>query len=198
MAMENSNNFDNLFKIAKRVKTFGIISAIIMIILGGIAIFSPLLGQSILIWSMVIGLFISGVEEIVNFFSTPKGSRNGFSLAIGIIWVVLFILLFISAVSADAISNLYALGAFDYFLAIMVAFSCIFEAINQFCLCGVVSKAGFGKGGLIASGILRLIAGIIILSFPIGSIITLEIFYAVFLVIGGISLLCTCLSFKNR
>lgn len=197
--MENSNTLlARAREAAKKLKTFGIIIAIIMILLGAVACFAPILGQQIVLWSMVAGLFISGIEEIINFCASPKGLRNGFALATGIIWVILCIMLFISAINADALSSLFTIVAFDYFLAIMLAFSCIFNAISDFCLCGRAEELGRTKGGLIASGVLGILAGIVIMSFPVGSIITLEIFYAAFLLIGGIALLCRCLSYKTK
>lgn len=181
----------------KKLKTFGIVISIAMIILGVISSFSPLLGQSIVIWMMVGGLFIYGIEEIVNYCAAPKCLKNGFSLASGIIWVVLCVILFVSALGADTVSKLFALGAFDYFIAVIISFSCIFNAVNDFCVCGKAEEMGRSKGGMIAAGILELLAGFAILSYPIGSVITLEIFYAIFLTAGGIALLCRCLAYNT-
>ena len=179
------------------MKVLGIIVAVFMIVFGGIACFAPIIGQAIVIWMMIGGLFIYGVDEIITYCASPKEFRNGFSLASGIIWVVLCIILFVSAVNADAISSFIAIAQFDYFLAIMISFSCIFSAINDFCICGKAEELGRSKGGMIVSGILGILAGLIIMSYPVGSIITLEIFYSIFLFAGGIVLLCRCLSLKT-
>ena len=196
--MDNSTNIlTRVSEAFKKLKAFGIVVAILMIILGGVSCCSPILGQRIVLWMMVIGLFIYGINEIVTYCASPKGYRNGFSLASGIIWVVLCIILFTSAISADSISKLVAIGQFDYFLAIMISFSCIFSAINDFCICGKAEELGRSKGGMIVSGILGILAGLIIMSYPVGSIITLEIFYSIFLFAGGIVLLCRCLSLKT-
>ena len=185
-------------EVFKKLKAFGIIVAILMIILGAVCLFNPFGGQKIVIWLMVGVLLIYGIDEIITYCASPKEFRNGFSLASGIIWVVLCIILFVSAVNADAISSFIAIAQFDYFLAIMISFSCIFNAVNDFCVCGKAEELGRSKGGLIASGILGLLAGFAIMSFPVGSVITLEIFYAIFLISGGITLLCRCLSQKTK
>ena len=197
--MENNNTILSKARASlKKMKVLGIIVAVFMIVFGGIACFAPIIGQAIVIWMMIGGLFIYGVDEIITYCASPKEFRNGFSLASGIIWVVLCIILFVSAVNADAISSFIAIAQFDYFLAIMISFSCIFNAVNDFCVCGKAEELGRSKGGLIASGILGLLAGFAIMSFPVGSVITLEIFYAIFLISGGITLLCRCLSQKTK
>ena len=112
--MDNSTNIlTRVSEAFKKLKAFGIVVAILMIILGGVSCCSPILGQRIVLWMMVIGLFIYGINEIVTYCASPKGYRNGFSLASGIIWVVLCIILFTSAISADSISKLVAIGQFD-------------------------------------------------------------------------------------
>jgi len=179
----------------KKLKTLGIIASIIMIILGIVTVINPGKGNVIGVWLMVIGVLIYGIMEIVIYCKLPKEIRNGASLAMGIIWVVLCVFLIIGAIAAPTMDKIAALGAFDYFIAVMIAFSMFFSAISEFCSCKNAEALGRSKGGMIASGILGILCGIIILTYPIGSVITLIWFYGLFLLIGGISLFCRCMSY---
>lgn len=191
-----STLYEKTQEIFRKIKVLGIIIAILMILLGIVSCFSPLLGESIVIWLMVISLFIYGLEEIITFFASPKGNRDGFSLAIGIIWVVLCLLLFLDTIFSNELDNLFKVVSFNYFLAILVSFSCIFDAVRNFCLAPHADELESNKGGMILIGVLELLAGITILSFPVGSIITLTTFFSIFILVEGVALLIRCLTFK--
>ena len=182
----------------KRAKIVGIITAILMIILGLITFIAPIEGETIFIWMMIIGLLIFGVQEIIVFFRSPKGNRSGLALVCGILFVILAVMTIIRAVNATAIEAIIALGTFNYVLAVVVGVSLIFDGVNAFILSGRAEELGHSKGGMIVVGILDIICALIIMSFPIGSIITLHIFFGIFLFVGGISLLVKCFSMHTK
>lgn len=179
-------------EIKEKLMKFGKIAAIIMIVLGVLAFFAPVFSERMLIWMMVIGLFVYGIEELMTYFKTPKKSRQGVMLASGILWVVFFFMCLSYAINTDATEKLIALGSFNAFIAVLIAVSCIFNGVSRISMSGKAEELGLSKGGLLASGILDLLTGLIVMTYPVGSVITLEMVYGIFLVVGGISLFCRC------
>ena len=170
----------------------GKVASITMIILGLLAFLAPTFSERLLIWIMVIGLFVYGVEELLIYFKSPKNLRQGAMLASGILWVVFFFMCLSYAINTDATEKLIALGSFNVIIAVLISVSCIFNGVNRISLSGKAEELGLSKGRLMASGILDLLTGIIVMTYPIGSVITLEMVYGIFLVVGGISLYCRC------
>ena len=178
-----------------RMKGFGIVISILMILLGIGMFFVPVGATAVAMWLMVAGLLLHGIMEIVTYCKLPKGARDGWKLAGGIIWAVIAVLLIIGGLSAPTAAKLVAWGNFELLIAFMVGFTSIFNGIKVLCSYSEVKAMGGSTLGCILSGILGIIVGIIVLSYPIGSVITLTVFYGLFLLIGGISLLCRALSF---
>lgn len=194
--MFNEEMLGKAKEVLKKMKVFGIIVAIIMILLGACIFFVPESAAVIILWMMVAGMLILGISEIIFFCSMPKGARNGWNLASGIIWVVLAVMLMLCDLNADVAEKLVLYGSIEMMLGFMVGFSILFNGISMLCAVREVRAIG-GSGALcIVGGILSILAALTILSYPIGAFITVTIFYGLFLLVGGISLLCRVLSFK--
>ena len=180
----------------KSLRSLGIIMSVLMIIMGAVLFIIPTLAAAIAVWSMVLGILFYGILDIVVYFKLPKESRDGNDLGMGIIWIVIGLFLTYGCLFASDAAQLVAWGTFEYTIAFMVSFSCIFSGIKAFTFCSTAKSMGQSTAGFIFGGILNIIAGIIILTYPIGSAITLTVFYGLFLLICGISLLCRVLSCK--
>lgn len=180
----------------KNIKGLAICIAILMILLGLTMFFLPVTAIAIAIWMMVAGLILRGIVDIVIYCKTPAQIRDGWFLATGIIWVVLGCVLVYFGINGSELDKLVAMGSFTMVLAIMISFTCIFEGIKCFCTVSEAKKMGGGNAAAlrVISGVLGVLVGIIILSYPIGSFLTLTVFYGLFLTIGGIALLIRTLS----
>lgn len=179
----------------KKMKGFGIGISILMILLGLVMFFLPAGAAVLAMWMMVLGLLFRGILELVVYSKYPKEARDGWTLATGIIWVAIALLLILGGLSASTAEKLVAWGNFEMLIAFMVGFTSIFIGIKTLCSSGSAKAMGGSALGCILSGLLGIIVGILVLSYPIGSVITLTVFYGLFLTIGGISLLCRVLSF---
>jgi len=179
----------------KRIKGFGIVLSILMILLGFSMFFVPASAAVIAMWLMTVGLLLRGISDIVTYFNAPKEMRDGWNLASGIIWVIIAISLIAGGLSASLAQKLVVWGNFEMLIGFMVGFTALFNGIKTICSVKEVKAMGGSSAICVVSGILGIIVGLIVLSYPIGSVITLTVFYGLFLIIGGISLLCKALAF---
>ena len=70
-------------------------------------------------------------------------------------------------------------------LAIWIAVALVFEGVSEIVL-GVSHREAPGRGWLVAGGVLGVIAGIVMLAWPFGSIVVLTLAAGIWLVIIGI------------
>ncbi|MCQ2512937.1 MAG: DUF308 domain-containing protein [Lachnospiraceae bacterium] len=181
----------------RKIKWVGIVVSILMILLGIAVFFIPESAGIILMFLMAIGMVIRGAADIIMFCQAPKGTRNGWMLAGGIAWAIIAAFLIVGYLKADYIGKLFLWGNIEMVIGFMVGFTSIFSAVNAFCSIREIKAMGGSAAGPILSGILGILVGMICLTYPIGSVITLTIFYSVFLIAGGISMLCLFLSYKK-
>jgi len=192
----NDTMFARAKDLYKKVKGVGIAVAILMIIMGIVMFLLPATATTIAMWLMVSCLLIDGIGNIIIFFGMPKGTRSGWSLAVGIIWIIIAITLISGGLNASFAEALVIWGTFEMLIGFMVGFTSIFDGIETLCLSGKVGEMGGSKAGCIIAGILELLVGIIVLTYPIGAVITLTVFYGLFIAIFGVSMLCRILSNK--
>jgi len=191
----NENFLARVKEVYNRMKTFGIVLSVLMILLGIAMFYIPQSGAVIAMWFMTVGLLVRSSFDIVVYFKTPNELRDGWDLASGIIWTVIAILLIIGGLSASAAQKLVVWGTFELAIGFMVGFTALFNGIKTLCFTKEVKEMGGSTWKCILSGILGIFVGLIVLTYPIGSVITLTVFYGLFLLIGGIALLCKVLSF---
>ena len=135
-------------------------------------------GPSILVAAVLFGLFLvlSGIVEIAFAFTLDVSVGNR-------------ILLFLSG----ALSVILGVLAFRHFgqgyaillLAIWIAVALVFQGVSEIAL-GVSHREAPGRGWLVAGGVLGVIAGIVVLAWPFGSIVVLTLVTGIWLVIIGI------------
>ncbi len=178
----NMNNTVN--KMAGSSKTAGIIIAVCMVVLGVLIFVAPLIVGLGIAYLVTIGFIIYGIFNIVTYIRIPSSMRNGWTLANGIIFVLLGILILAEALGSD-MGKLSMMSTFSF----LIGFFALFGGINQIASYGALKEAGAEKTGwILASGILNLIVGILIICAPIMGLFTIEIVFAIYLIIGGIAL----------
>ena len=126
-----------------------------------------------------IGIIIYGVYQIVKYAKTPADAKNSWSLANGIIFIILGVIAATSGVIARAEMFAFILG----FLALM-------SGISQISAFGAFKKSGqAGMGGLVVSGIINIIIAIFFILSPFAATWAFQWIFGIYLLIGGIALL---------
>lgn len=184
MYMNNGTLIEEGMQILKKMKAAGIVISIIMFLLGICMFIEPISTSIVMIWLMVFGLLLIGIGKIVSFCRMPKGGRDGFLLATGILLIIASILLICRGLNFGfaVTANIMA------FVAIMIGFICVFSGIGRICMSGVVAECGGSKGLTIVSGILEIICGMLVLCAPITGLFALTVAFGLFLGIMGVAM----------
>lgn len=166
-------------KVSGGSKKGGIIIAVCMIVLGILFFVWPLIMALGIEFIAAIGIIIYGVYQIVHYAKMPADARNSWSLANGIIFIILGILAASTGVIARAEMFAFLLG----FLALM-------SGINQISAFGAYKKSGAaGAGGLIVSGIINIILAIFFILTPFAATWVFQWVFGIYLLVGGIAFL---------
>jgi uncharacterized membrane protein HdeD (DUF308 family) len=136
-------------------------------------------GKSILVAAVLFGayLLISGIAQVVSAFASPvtPGSR-----------VLLFITGALSIVLGVLAFRHFGQGYAVLLLAIWIGVGFIFQGVAEAGM--ALSHSGLpARGWHIFSGIVGVIAGVIVLAWPFGSIVTLALVAGAWLIVIGIS-----------
>ncbi len=165
-------------KVTKGNKVGGIIIAICMIVLGILMFVKPIVTMIAVEYIACVGFIIYGVYQIIIYIRTPSELKNGWTLANGIIFTILGILMITSSIFSVVTTFAFLLG----FLA-------LFGGITQISSYGVFKKAGEpGAGWILASGIINIVLSLFLLLAPFAATWALEFVLAIYLIVGGIAL----------
>ena len=203
--MENQNNNEKKRTQAQRMslndafdtivkgnKVGGIIVAICMIILGILIFMAPVITGLGIAYVITIGFIIFGVYSIIAYCRTPSVYRNGWTLANGIIYILLGILILAEAVGGP-IGKIEMLSTF----AFLIGFFALFGGITQISSYGVFRNSGAqGAGWLLLSGIINIILGIIVICSPLAGWFAVEWVFGIYLIVGGVALFAEACSGK--
>ncbi len=186
----------NLNNVAKKMtgghKTAGIIIAICMVVIGILIFSAPLILGLGLGYLVTIGFIVYGIFQIIAYVRTPAEYRNGWTIANGIIFTLLGILILAQALGTP-FGNLNMLSTFSF----IIGFFALFGGITQISSYGAFKKSGEpGSGWILASGIINLLLGILIICAPIAGWFTIEWIFAIYLIVGGIALFAEACSGK--
>ena len=173
-------------------KTAGAVIAICMDAIG-ILIFAAPYAMGIGIgYFVTAGFIVYGIFEIIAYVRTPADYRNGWTLANGIIFTLIGVLILVEALGSP-IGKLNMLSTFSF----IIGFFALFGGITQVSSYGAFKSAGEpGAGWVLASGIINLILGILIICAPITGWFTIQWIFAIYLIIGGVALFAEALSGK--
>ncbi|MEA5004457.1 MAG: DUF308 domain-containing protein [Christensenella sp.] len=186
----NVNDIAN--KVVGGNKTVGIIVAICMVVIGILIFATPVAAAVGLGYLITIGFIIFGVFEIFAYFRTPADHRNGWTLANGIIFTLIGILILIEALGARW-GKLDMLAVFSF----IIGFFALFSGITQISSYGAFKNSkNSASGWYLASGIINLILGILIICAPIAGWFTIQFIFGIYLIVGGIALFAEACSGK--
>ncbi len=134
-------------------------------------------GQTIVVVAVLFGVYliVSGIVQLVQGFNKDNStSERVLAIIVGVISIVLGILCFRGGIANGV-----------YILSLFIGFSFLFRGIWQL-VGGLQGKGMQGRGLLILSGVLGIIAGIIVLTVPLDSLVVLVWITGIWLVIMGI------------
>ncbi|MEF9863916.1 MAG: DUF308 domain-containing protein [Christensenellaceae bacterium] len=181
------NMNDAARKVSGGTKVGGIIVAIIMIVLGILFFVKPVVTMIAVEWIAAIGIMLYGLWQVIAYIKTPSDMKNGWSLANGIIFIILGILILTMGIGGRAEMFAFLLG-----------FMAMFSGINQIASYAAFKKSGEpGAGWILASGIINLILGIFFILTPFVATWAMQWIFAIYLIIGGIALFAEACSGKT-
>jgi uncharacterized membrane protein HdeD (DUF308 family) len=175
-------------KILQGNRMFGIIAAVVMILFGVLFVASPL-GMAYLTEVFVMcGLIVYGVFRIVAYVRTPAEARAGWTLANGIISIVLGVII----LSAPPVVVIEA-------FAFILGFFAISSGINLIVMSGQIKReTGTGSTWAVVSGVINLVMGVFLVISPFALTFALDFVFGVYLVVGGIALIVETLGSRPR
>lgn len=165
-------------------RTAGIVIAICMVVIGILIFVAPLIMGLGIAYLVTIGFIVYGIFAIVAYVRTPSDYRNGWTLANGIIFTLLGVLILAEALGGQ-FGKINMISTFSF----IIGFFALFGGITQISSYGAFKKEGTpGAGWILASGIINLILGIIVICAPIAGWFAMEWIFAIYLIIGGVAL----------
>ena len=165
-------------QIARGNKKVGIIVAICMIVLGILLTIWPLTVSAVGAYIATIAFVIYGVYQIVVYARTPHDYKNGWTLANGIIYIILGILLLTEGAAARIETFAFILG-----------FIAMYTGIMQCAGYGALRRADAqGAGWVLLSGILNIILSFFLLLTPFAAVWAMAYVVGIYLIVGGVAL----------
>jgi uncharacterized membrane protein HdeD (DUF308 family) len=173
-------------KITRGNKIAGIITGILMVVLGILFFAMPIRTGYVVAIIATVGFIFYGLYQIVGYVRTPSEVRNGWNLANGIIFMLVGVMILLSSVTGVIITFAFLLG----FLALS-------GGINQISAYGVFKKEGEpGCGWMLASGIINIILGVFLIMTPFAATLVVDYVLGIYLIVGGIALFAEAASGK--
>ncbi|MGI6034066.1 MAG: HdeD family acid-resistance protein [Coriobacteriales bacterium] len=185
---------ERMRKAEKNYFVFGIVAAILMVVVGVVMIVNPLVSLRALLWIIILGFLVGGIFRIVAYVKMPYWLRQGYSLTIGILDIICCVLLAIPAINQPLLTD----QIFILFIGFMFGFFALFAGINTIAGSGVVKRMGGSAGWTIAAGVLEIIAGIMLLMIPQVGSAFLMVFLGIVFIMCGFSLFSAAIDLKNR
>lgn len=134
-------------------------------------------GQTIVVVAVLFGIYliVSGIVQLVQGFNRDNSTgERVLAIIVGIVSIVLGILCFRGGIANGV-----------YILSLFIGFSFLFRGIWQL-VGGLQGKGMQGRGLLIFSGVLGIIAGIIVLTVPLDPLVVLVWITGIWLILMGI------------
>ena len=159
---------------------------LVALALGAVVLVWP--GPSILVAAVLFGLFLvlSGIIELVFALTLDVSVGNRILLLIsGALSLILGVLAF----------RHFGQGYAVLLLAIWIGVAFIFQGVTELTL-AISQREIPGRGWLVFGGILGMLAGIVVLGWPFGSIVVLALVTGIWLVIIGIARIIS--AFRTR
>lgn len=184
----------DFLEIIKKNRVPVLIASILALIVGVLCIISPYYAGGVLIWVMIALVGIAALVAIFKFIVPGKGNtRNGVSLAMGILLALCVVAIILIGVNAKSITvkgeTFSGMEATTIRLLIIASiFFGVFAVVNNiFLLCTINNVPSEQRGWLIAKSILGIIVGTLMVIFPF-------VMYIVSVIIGGIYLIVSSIT----
>lgn len=189
------NNGDELLNEVKEkwnknlhsMRVWGFVLAALMIVVGILAIVYPLQTTYFVEALASIALLVFGVWEVARYTQVPPFLRTGAGLASGVLNILLALML----LSAPAESMLATFGYLLGFDLQLLGFEQL-TATSRLHSIGVT-----GTGWLTFDGVMSVIVGLMLVIMPMASVMAVSVILAVYLIVGGVSLLITMINAKD-
>lgn len=171
----------------KSLRRTGIIIAILMIVVGVLCLIWPVQSTYVLEMMASILILAVGIWQMVRYFQLPVIWRNGAGLISGILNIILGIML-ITSPAPDMLASFGFLFGVDMLVL----------GFEQLSATGTLHAVGVtGTGWITLNAILNIICGLFLLFSPITSVVAISIVIALYLIVGGITILIGCIKTKD-
>lgn len=176
------------YNIPRFSKPIGTAISVVLVALGILLFIFPKI-LVILMYIISASLVVYGIYSIVKYIGMQKGTRQGWTLATGIILTVCGVYFFINDPTSEALT-------YSFLLAMLG----ILFGIDQLISTSSIKANGGKTGFLIFGGILCILAGLFFCIAPIFMEVAFDYVLAVFLIISGVYLFIDIysISFKKK
>ena len=169
---------------------FGIAAGAVMLVIGLLAVFSPLAVGITLACMVTAGLGVYGITQIAAWAKTPAEQRGSAAVVSGM-FLTGFSLLTLWA----SFQTRFGFAGLIAGLSVAVAFFTVLQGISQFFLFSEMREAGTeGAGWVLAGGVLNAYLGIVILTNPLVSWFAISTVWGIYLSVSGTALVGESLS----
>ena len=176
----------------KSIRKGGTIAALIMAIIGALAVFAPMFTGLTAAFLITGGFTVYGIFKIAAFFETPKPLRSGFMLADGILSALLGGMILVDAIGGPE-GRLGMIATLSFAAGFMALFGGVTQTADYFSL----RKTGLpGMGFVLAGGLLRILMGILIMLNPFIGWFSIQIGLGAFLMITAVAVFAETRSIK--
>ena len=152
-----------------------LILGVLSMVVGVMALQNPVDATATLVMLFGIWLLFSGIGTIVRALADDtEGSGKVLMIISGALSIILAVIFFNGGIVKDA-----------QLAAIFMGITFIFRGMAEL-VAGLASKGESGRGWAIFIGIVTLLAGIITINNPVGSLVTVTQVIAIFLIFSGI------------
>ena len=152
-----------------------LILGVLSMVVGVMALQNPVDATATLVMLFGIWLLFSGIGTIVRALADDtEGSGKVLMIISGALSIILAVIFFNGGIVKDA-----------QLAALFMGITFIFRGMAEL-VAGLASKGEFGRGWAIFIGIVTLLAGIITINNPVGSLVTVTQVIAIFLIFSGI------------
>ena len=182
-----SEFIDNWNRQIKRLKYTFLVIAVLMVVIGILCAALPVETFLTIQILAAIALVIQGIGDILSYTSSTYYFKDPVLMVVGILNIVLGILVFFAPVALTA-------ATLTFLLAILLLFS----GTEKIAFSSKMKYYRIMKTGMITfSGVVSIVLAVVFLLLPLLSMMVLNYILALYLIIGGITLLVEALSMKE-
>lgn len=163
------NKKPDFIGLVKKYSVISIILAVLGLGIGGLFIAAPLASTAVIIWVALGLLALGGLVAILKFIFPGKGNeRSAAGFVLGLLVVALFVVLLLCALTTAPQEDV---GGFAVFTGYLIRFFSIFFGISVliyaiWSLCSIGSVPSGTKGWVIATDIINIVLGCLMIAFP--------------------------------